>query len=76
MGPNLDICFFREILQVDKLESADFKFDKSFLKFLPENPKQGTFDSKFKHYYFFREILQIDKFEGADFKYSISFFKF
>ena len=32
--PNLDIDVFCEILQIDKVESADFKYDNSFLKIL------------------------------------------
>ena len=34
--------FFRKILQMDKFESADFKYDNSFLKILaPKHPNKA-----------------------------------
>ena len=30
---NLDILFLRKILQLDKFEGADFKYENGFLKF-------------------------------------------
>ena len=29
---NLGILFFRQILQIDKFEGVDFKYDKNYLK--------------------------------------------
>ena len=67
--------FFREILQLDKFEGADFKYDNIVFKFQPQNTQIRHFWSKIYGFLFFREILQIDKFEGADLKYDKTFSK-
>ena len=66
--PNLGFfVFFGKMLQLDKFEGADFKYDNIVCKFQPKN-------SQIQAFLFFREILQIEKFEDADFKYDNSFF--
>ena len=77
--------FFRKILQLDKFEGADFKYDNSIFKilaqkypnkaFLVKNTQIRHFWSQIQVFLFFRKILQLDKFEGADFKYDNSIFK-
>ena len=42
----LDFCY------LDKLESADFKYDISFFKFQSKNTQKRPFWSKFKNFYF------------------------
>ena len=34
--PNLGILFFHKILQIDKYEGADFKYDNNYLKILAQ----------------------------------------
>ena len=74
---------FLPILQLDKFEGADFKYDNKILAqkypnktFLVKNTQISHFWSKIKAFLFFREILQLDKFEGADFKYDKIVFKY
>ena len=77
--------FFRKILQLDKFEGADFKYDNSIFKilaqkypnkaFLVKNTQIRHFWSQIQVFLFFRKISQLDKFEGADFKYDNSIFK-
>ena len=45
--------FFCEILQRDKFEGADFKYDNSFLKFQPENNENtvSIFEYVIKQYF-------------------------
>ena len=75
--PNLGILiFFHEILQLDKFEGADFKYDNSFLKFQPENNQIRHFCSQVLAFSISHDIFQLDKFKGADFKYDNSCFKF
>ena len=74
---------FRKILQLEKLQGADFKYDNSIFKilaqkyinkaFLVKNMQISHFCSQIQAFLFFRDILQLDKFEGADFKYGNSF---
>ena len=40
---NLHIFVFSEILQTEKFEDADFKYDNSFLKIFPQEYKNKTF---------------------------------
>ena len=62
--------FFRKILQIDNFEDADFKYDNSFLKFLPKKyPNQAFLVPNSGIFVFVSEILQTDKFEGVGFKY-------
>ena len=37
--PNLGFFFFGKIFQLDKIEGADFKYDKSFFKLQSKVPK-------------------------------------
>ena len=39
-------AFFRKILQLDKLEGTDFKYDNIVLKFQPKN-------TQIRHFFFF-----------------------
>ena len=42
MVTNFGILFFREIFQIDKFEGADFKYENSFFKTLPQKcPNQA-----------------------------------
>ena len=74
------MVFLCEILQVDKFEGPDWKYDYSFFIILLKNtnimhfwskiPKPGCiFGPKLKHFCFSCKILQLDKFEAIDFKY-------
>ena len=73
------MLFLCEILQVDKFEGPDWKYEDSFFIILPKKtnithfwskiPKPGIFGPKLKHFFFSCEILQLDKFEAIDFKY-------
>ena len=77
MVPNLGVfIFFCEVLQLDKFEGADFKYDNSFSKFNPKNTQIRYFRYQISAFSFFHEMLQLDKFEGADFKYDNSSLKF
>ena len=58
--------FFCKILQLDKVEGADFKYDNSFFKFQPKNTQISYLWSQIEAFLFFHKILQLDKFEGAD----------
>ena len=77
--------FFRKILQLDKFEGTDYRYDNSFLKLQPKNSqimRQKVKNTQLKHFwskiqkFFFRDILELDKFQGADFKYDKIIFKF
>ena len=65
---------FHEILQLDQLEGADFKYGNSFLKFQLKISQIRHFLSQIEA--FFLQNFQLDKFEGADFKYDNIFLKF
>ena len=68
---------FGPILEKDKLEDADFKYDNSIFKILAETYPNKTFlvkNIQIKDFWsqicaflFSGEILQLDKCEGADF---------
>ena len=45
--------FIHQILQLDKFEGIDFKYNNRFLKFYCKNTQAGIFGSKFRHYCFF-----------------------
>ena len=45
--------FFRTILQLDKFEGADFKYDIIFSISRQNIPKSGIFGPKFRNFYFF-----------------------
>ena len=62
--------FFCKFLKLDKFKGADFYYDKSLFKILPQKqPKKDIFVLSFK-------ILQLEKFKGTDFKYENIVFKF
>ena len=44
--PNLDIFIFHEILQLDKFEGADFKYDSVIFKLQPKNTRIRDFWSQ------------------------------
>ena len=64
--------FFREILQIDKFEGDDFKYDNGFSKNLAQKAPNKAFLVPNLGIFIFSKILQ---FKGTDFKYEI-FFKF
>ena len=66
---------FHEILQQNKFEGADFKYDNIVFKFRPKSTQIRHFLSQILAFLFFGKTLLIDKFEGVDFKYDNSFFK-
>ena len=67
------------MLQIDKLEGSDFKYQNIFVKFYPSKiPTLDSFCGKYpiRHvwcqiysFLFFYEMLQSEKFEGSIFKY-------
>ena len=67
--------FFRTILQLDKFEGADFKYDIIVFNFQAKYTQIRHFWSQIQEFLFFHQIFQIHKFEGADFKYDDCFFK-
>ena len=56
--PHLGIFFFFfcKILQLDKSEGANFKYDKFFLKFYPKIPRYNMLRPKFRHFCFFAKF--------------------
>ena len=60
--------FFRKILQINKLEVADLKYDNNFLKILARKCPNKAFLVPSLGILILLRLLQIDKFEGADFK--------
>ena len=66
-----------EVLQLDKFDGTDFKYDKIIFKFQAKNTKSDNFGPKFLVPRFLKlhQTLQQDKFEKDDFKYGNSFFK-
>ena len=46
------VAVLLEFWYLDKLESADFKYDISFFKFQSKNTQKRSFWSKFKNFYF------------------------
>ena len=65
--------FFCKILQLGKIEGADFKYGNSFFKFQPKSTQLRHFWSQIQTFLFFCKILQLEKLQGADFKYDNSF---
>ena len=68
--------FFRQTLQLDKFEGADFKYDNSFFKILAQKYPHETFLVLILGILIISRNLQLDKFEGADLKYKNVIFKF
>ena len=75
--PNLSYTFFfsHEILQLDKFEGADFKYNNTFLKIVPENAQLRDIWSQILAFSLFHKILQLEKFNCPDFKHDNSFLK-
>ena len=68
---------FQEVLQLDKFEEADFKYDDSFFKILAQKCPNKTFlVPHWVNFSFSQIFAKLDKFDGADFKYENSFLKF
>ena len=71
---------YSHVLQLNKFEGADFKYDNIVFKLLPQNTQIKHAGSQIQPFLFFclffHKILQLDKFGGADFEYHDSFFKF
>ena len=67
--------FFRTILQLDKFEGADFKYDIIVFNFQAKYTQIRHFWSQIQESLFFHQIFQIHKFEGADFKYDDCFLR-
>ena len=73
---NLGILFFREILQIDKFEGADFNMTIGFFEILAQKqPNKASLVPNFA-FLFPHKILQLGKFESADCKLDNSFLKF
>ena len=78
--------FFCKILQLEKFQGADFKYDISIFKILGQKYPNKAFlvsNTKKRHcwwqieaFLFFRETLQFDKFEDGDIRYKNIIFKF
>ena len=68
-----EFWLFREILQIDKFEGADFKYHNSF-KILAHKYQISHFWSEIQAFSLFHDILQLDKFKSCDFKYDIKHF--
>ena len=56
----IELCLiFRKILQLDKFEEVDSKYDNSFLKFQSQNRHLRNFLSKFRSFCFFTKFFAI-----------------
>ena len=61
---------FHDILQLDKFQGADFKYDNILFTFQPKNTQLKHFLAQISVFLgFLCKILQLNKLEGADFKY-------
>ena len=58
-GPKYRRFFFREVLQIDKFEDADFKYYNSFLKFQPKNSQIRHFGPKARDFDFFAKFFNL-----------------
>ena len=71
---------YSHVLQLNKIEDADFKYDNIVFKFQPKNTQIKHAGSQIQPFLFFcsffPKILQLDKFDGVDFEYHNSIFKF
>ena len=67
------LLFLFKVLEFDKSEGVDFKYENSYLKFYQKNI-QTTHFCVFSVLYFCK-ILQFDKFDGAVFKYDNTLLK-
>ena len=65
------IFFFGKILQLDKFEGVNFKYDNSFLKLLQKNNQIRQFWFHIWALLFSCITLKSDKFEGADFFFKV-----
>ena len=75
---NLGIFLFHKILQLDKFDGADFKYNTIVFKFQPKNIQIRLFWSQILTIFIFaanfRQTLKQEKFKNADFKYANIFF--
>ena len=79
------LCF-PEVLQIEKFESADFKFDNSVFKVLAQkylynlfwvkDTQKWYFWPQILTFLFLCKILSLQKFKGIDLKYDKVFLKF
>ena len=67
---------FCKILQLDKFEGADFKYDNIVFKFHSKSTQIRYFWSQILEFLVLHQTLQQDKFKDANFKYDNVFFKF
>ena len=67
---------FRQNLQLDKFEGANFKYDNSFFKYQPKSTQIRHFWSEIQGFLFLHQTLQQDKFEDVDLKHDNNIFKF
>ena len=71
------MSLFHKILQLDKFEGADFKYDDYMFKSEHQNTQICHFWSQIKGFLFFAPNFPIKvKLEGTDFKYDNNMFKF
>ena len=68
--------FFHEILESDKFQGADFKYDNIIFKFQPKNTRITHFWSHIFGLSFIHQTLLQDKFKDTDFKYDYILFNF
>ena len=68
--------FICKVFQLDKSEGADFKYHKSFLKFLFKNTQIRRFWFQIWVVLLFRKVLTLDKVDVTDFKYDYGFLNF
>ena len=69
------VSFFNEILQLDKFEGADFKYDNIAYKLQSKYLQVRRFWYQIYAFFIFSRILQLDKVESSNFKYD-NVFKF
>ena len=65
---------FSKILEADKSEGADFKYNKNILKFQPKNTQIRHFWSQIYGFLFLHQTLQQDKSKDTDSKDDNIFF--
>ena len=68
--------FLWKILQLDKFEGTDFKYDNIFFLIIAQKHPNKAFLVPNETFSFFHEVLQLGKFEGDNFKYNNIIFKF
>ena len=68
--------FFQEILELEKIEGADLKYDILFSNSSPKIPKSGIFGPIFKDFQFCIKLCSKTNSNDTDFKYDKISFEF